>query len=95
MTLILTKTMTETNTGLVNNTAEIEEDYNTLGIEDKDSKAGNKDTKEDDMGSANVIISVSTGAAVSYIALTISIIVIIGAAAFIISKKILKENIKL
>lgn len=95
LTLILTKTMTETNTGLVNNTAEIEEDYNTLGIEDKDSKAGNKDTKEDDMGSANVIISVSTGAAVSYVALTISIIIIIGAATFIISKKILKENIKL
>ena len=94
LTLILTKTMTETNTGLVNNTAEIEEDYNTLGIEDKDSKAGNKDTKEDDMGSANVIISVSTGAAVSYIALTLSIIVMIGAVGYLINKKILKENIK-
>lgn len=95
LTLILTKTMTETNTGLVNNTAEIEEDYNSLGIEDKDSRPGNKDTKEDDMGSANVIISVSTGAAISYVALTISIIVLIGVAVFIISKKILKENIKL
>lgn len=95
LTLVLTKTMTETNTGLVNNTAEIEEDYNSLGIADKDSKPKNKDTKEDDMGSANVIISVSTGAAVSYVTLTISIIVIIGTIAFIISKKILKDNIKI
>lgn len=95
LTLILTKTMTESNTGLVNNTAEIKEDYNSLGIADVDSTAGNKNAKEDDMGNANVIINVSTGAAVSYIALTVSIIAMIAAGVYIISKKILKENIKL
>ena len=86
--------MTETNTGLVNNTAEIKEDYNTRGINDLDSTAGNKNTSEDDLGSANVIISVSTGAAVSYVAITLSLIAIMAAIAYIISKKVLKENIK-
>ena len=95
LTLILTKTMTETNTGLTNNTAEIVEAYNSLGIEDVDSTPGNKQSKEDDLGSANIIISVSTGAAVSYVSLTLSIITIIAIAAYIATKKILKENIKI
>ena len=94
LTLVLTKTMTETNTGLVNNSAEISEDYNTLGIEDKDSTPGNKKSGEDDMGSANVIISVSTGAAVSYVLLTISLLVIVGAAAYLVMRKVIKEKVK-
>lgn len=94
LTLVLTKNMTENNTGLVNNTAEIKEDYNARGIKDTDSTAGNKNSSEDDMGSANLIISVSTGAAISYVAITISIIAIIAGVAYTISKKILKENIK-
>ena len=95
LTLILTKTMTETNTGLTNNTAEIAEAYNYLGIEDTDSTPGNKEAKEDDYGSANIIISVSTGAAVSYISLTLSIITVIAVGAYIATRKILKENIKI
>ena len=86
--------MTETNTGLVNNSAEISEDYNMLGIADKDSTPGNKKNGEDDMGSANVIISVSTGAAVSYVLLTISLLVIVGAAAYLVTRKIIKEKVK-
>ena len=95
LTLILTKTMTENNTGLTNNTAEIVESYNSMGIEDTDSTPANKETKEDDLGSANIIISVSTGAAVSYVSLTLSIIAIIAVGAYIATKKILKENIKI
>ena len=95
LTLILTKTMTESNTGLTNNTAEIAEAYNYLGIEDTDSTPGNKEAKEDDYGSANIIISVSTGAAVSYISLTLSIIAVIAVGAYIATRKILKENIKI
>ena len=94
LTLVLTKTMTENNTGLTNNTAEIEEVYNSLGIEDTDSIPGNRQAKEDDLGSANVIISVSTGAAISYVSLTLSIITVIAVGAYIATKKILKENIK-
>lgn len=95
LTLILTKTMTETNTGLTNNIAEIAETYNALGVANRDSTPGNKDTKENDTGTANVIISVSTGTAISYIALTLSIIALVATVSYITSKKILKENIKL
>ena len=85
--------MNENNTGLTNNTAEIVETYNSLGVEDADSVPG--DRKGDDYSSANVIISVSTGAAVSYVSLTLSIIAIIAVGAYIATRKILKENITL
>ena len=87
--------MTENNTGLTNNTAEIAESYNALGIEDRNSTSGNKQAKEDDLGQANIILSVSTGAAVSYISLTLSIIAVIAVGAYIITKKILKENVEI
>ncbi len=95
LTLVLTKKMTESNTGLTNNTAEIAEDYNSYGIQDIDSIPGNRQTNEDDMGSSNVIISVSTGAAVSYISLTLSIIILIAVGTYIVSRKILKDNIEI
>ena len=95
LTLVLTKTMTENNTGLTNNTAEIAESYNALGIEDRNSSSGNKQAKEDDLGQANIILSVSTGAAVSYISLTLSIIAVIAVGAYIVTKKILKENVEI
>ena len=95
VTLILTKTMTESNTGLINNTAEIAKVYNQSGISDIDSTPGNKQKGEDDLGSADVIIGVKTGAAVSYLALTISILVILAGGAYLINKKILNSKIKI
>lgn len=92
LTLVLTKTMTETNTGLVNNMAEIYEDSNPQGISDKDSTPANRETSEDDLGSANVIISISTGAVIRYIATILSIIIIIGIGYYIVSKKIIDGN---
>lgn len=94
LTLVLTKTMTESNTGLVNNTAEIQAVYNNLGIADLDSKPANKQKAEDDMGSCDLIISVKTGAAISYIALTLSIIIILAIGAYIAGKKILRKRIE-
>ena len=93
--LILNKTMTESNTGLVNNTAEIAKAYNKMGINDIDSTPGNNQNKEDDMGSADVIIGVKTGAAVSYISLTISILVILACGAYWINKKVIGKNIEI
>ena len=61
LTLTLTKTMTENNLGLVNNTAEIAEAYNELGIADSNSTPGNRVQGENDMGVADVIISIKTG----------------------------------
>ena len=92
LTLVLTKTMTESNTGLVNNTAEIAEAYNSLNVQDTDSTPGNRQSKEDDMGSADLIISVKTGAMVSYVALTLFLIAVVAIGAYIMSKKILKKD---
>lgn len=94
LTLVLTKTMTESNTGLVNNTAEISEAYNNLGIDDVDSTPGNKQKSEDDMGSCNCIISVKTGAAITYITLTLSIIAVMAVGTYIVSRKVLNKEIK-
>ena len=95
LTLVLTKTMTESNTGLTNNTAEIAEAYNTLGINDTNSTPGNKNSKENDQDGANLIISVSTGTALSYMSITLSIIAVIAVGAYIVARKVLKSNIKI
>ncbi len=92
--LILTKTMTEENMGLVNNLAEIAESYNTQGILDKDSTAGNKQKGEDDLGESDVTIGIKTGTTINYIIFTLSAIVILMTTTYIICKKILKANIK-
>lgn len=95
ITLVLTKMMTESNTGLINNRAEIETAYNSLGIQDVDSTPNNQEKSEDDMGSADLIIGVKTGAAISYIILTLTTIIVIFGIAYIINKKILKKQIKI
>lgn len=94
LTLVLTKTMTESNVGLINNQAEIAEDSNGLGISDRDSIPGNKQKGEDDLETANLIISVKTGAAVGYISFTLSIFGFLIAIAYLINIKIIKEHIK-
>ena len=70
--LILTKTMTENNTGVTSNKAEIAKSSNNLSIPDKDSKEGNNASGEDDISTAELIISIRTG-----IEKTISIITLI------------------
>ena len=93
--LILTKSMTESNTGLTNNKAEINSAYNLLNVDDTDSTPGNNKKDEDDMGSADVIITVSTGATVRYVALTLSIVIAIAGISYIIYRKFLTEKIEL
>ena len=83
--LVLTKQMNEENVGLVNNIAEIFEDYNEYGIADIDSVPNNKITGEDDLGSADVYIAIGTGAKViAYVILAIVNVVLIGSAITII-----------
>jgi len=60
--LILTKTMTENNTGLINNRAELAQTFNEYGLKDINSTENNQIKGENDLGSADVIISVATGA---------------------------------
>lgn len=83
LTLVLTKNMTNANTGLVNNKAEITESSNELGIKDKTN----------DKGSADVIISVSTGALVNYIATTIITLIVLAGLAYLVNKKYLSRKI--
>lgn len=85
--LVLTKAMTDTNTGIVNNQAEISKDYNKAGIADKDSIPGNQNQKDDDMSSADLIIGVKTGETLIYISAIIA-----GIVAIIITAVLIKKN---
>ena len=86
VTLTLVKTMNENNTGRINNRAEIVEDYNDLGIKDVNSTPGNQEAGENDIGSADVILSVRTGGVV-YVSVVIVLIVILSAIGIIIYRK--------
>lgn len=90
--LVLTKTMTNDNTGVVNNRAEIVEDYNEYGNADINSTPNNNMTGENDMGSADVIIGVSTGGTImAYIVLIIVNTVLIAVAIkLMIKNKIIR-----
>lgn len=81
--LTLTKAMTENNTGLINNTAEIAESYNELGIADSKSKSANRAQGESDYGSADTILSLKTGGDV-YVTVIAVIIAILGSITFVI-----------
>ena len=86
--LILTKTMTNENTGVVNNRAEIAEAYNEYGISDNNSTPNNNMAGENDLGSADVIIGVSTGGTIiAYI-----ILVIINTVLIAIAIKLMIKN---
>ena len=79
--LILTKTMTSENTGLINNRAEIYQDYNKYGNIDIDSTPNNQAENEDDIGSTDVMILVSTGGSTAaYVILLMINMVLIGMA---------------
>ena len=88
--LILTKTMTTENTGVVNNRAEIYEAYNEYGIADINSTPNNNVASENDMGSADVIIAVSTGGTIlTYVILAIINTILIAVAI----RLMIKNNI--
>ena len=84
--LVLTKNMSETNTGLTNNTAEIYEAYNDEGVSDINSTPGNKVQDENDYGMAEIIIAVKTGVTY-YIGAVIMMITIMAVVVYIVKKK--------
>ena len=90
VTLILTKKMTEENLGLYHNTAEIYEAYNDLGIQDIDSTPGNNKAGEDDISSADVLITLKTGKTITFFGLSITIIGTIAVGAYFVKKKVLR-----
>ena len=94
ITLVLSKKMTEENTGIINNTAEIFEDYNIYGISDKNSVPANKAQGENDLGLADAIITVRTGEVFVHISVIITIILIGGVVIFIAYQKIVLKRKK-
>ena len=90
--LTLTKKMTENSTGLISNTAEIAESYNVYGLKDIDSTENNNATGEDDIGKADVILSIKTGQVITTIGIVFVTIAIIGIVSIVIIKIINKRN---
>ena len=92
--LVLTKQMTEENTGIVSNTAEIARDYNIYGVSDDNSEPANKVQNEDDMSTADLIISVGTGETLIYISAIITSLLVASAIGYIAYKKLLENKSK-
>lgn len=89
--LTLSKAIDQNSLGSFINTAEITKSTNDLLIEDMDSVAGNNAKEEDDQSTAELIISVKTGA-VLVITIIIAVIAVILAVVAIIINKRRKEN---
>ena len=83
VSLVLTKTMTNENTGLSNNTAEIAESSNDLGLADIDSTPGNRNTSEDDFGSADAYITLKTGGILLYTGIVLAVLAIFAARSIL------------
>lgn len=77
--LILTKTMTASNTGLVNNTAKINKAYNLNSVSDTNI--------DNNSSSADVIISIKTGLSPRIILLTLNLILIVCIGTYYILKR--------
>ena len=72
------------------NTAEISEDYNDHGdVPDRDSTPDNKVPGEDDIDDAPVLLSISTGAAKLYIALSCTVLITLAGGIVLIKKFVL------
>ena len=76
--LILTKSMTENNTGTFTNAAEIYEDKNNFGLVDTNSTPANQEQKENDYSKAELLISTATGSPLMYIGIVITSMLILG-----------------
>ena len=79
----------EDNMGQKVNTAEISKDYNEHGSKDIDSTPDNKVAGEDDIDTAPVILSISTGSEQPYIILPTAVITILATGVVLIKKYVL------
>ena len=94
LSLVLSKKMTEENTGIVNNTAEIYEDYNIYGISDKNSVPANNAQGENDLGLADAIITVRTGEVFIHVSVIITTILLGSIVVFIAYHRIVLRKRK-
>ncbi len=92
LTLTLIKDLNSNNTGNIINQAELTEVSNTLSKNDIDSTPNNKVNGEDDMSTAEVLVSIRTGGVVAYTFLIITIIAILAIGIYFIKKKVFIED---
>lgn len=91
--LVVTKKITEASIGTtLKNQAEIYESYNEQGLKDIDSTEANRQEGEDDLGQADIILSLVTGKIIMYTGLVILILAIITVGIIVIKKKVLSKN---
>lgn len=91
--LVLTRQMTNENTGIVRNTAEIASSYNELGIEDINSRSANKMDGENDMSSGAVVLAVATGrTAMAITGITLAILALVAIAVFETKKNVINKS---
>ena len=89
--LVLTKKMNDENTKTVVNIAEIQSASNVLRLDDIDSTPGNNKSSEDDLGRAEVIISIGTGTIIIIISAILGVFILIATSVVIIKKKVLRK----
>ena len=87
--VVLTWINGDDNMGVMENTAEISEDYNDYDIPDKDSTPDNQKEGEDDIDDAPVMLSVSTGQVRIYFTLGFIILFTIAGGIILIKKYVL------
>ena len=91
--LILTKKLTESSTGIVNNNAEIKEAYNERGTKDRDSTPGNNRQNEDDQDSVDILITVRTGGQIiTFSAFIIAVLIAVVIIIYVVRKKHINAN---
>ena len=84
--VVLTWINSEDNMGVMTNIAEISKDGNEYGIPDKDSTPDNQRQGEDDIDDAPVMLSISTGKAVTYFMLGVVVLITIAGGIILIKK---------
>lgn len=91
--LVLSYTINSKTIGkTINNNAEIYESYNELGLEDIDSIPANRLETEDDMSSADVIVSVATGKVIIYTTFALAVTALLGFGIFEIKRHVLTKE---
>lgn len=93
ITLTLTKKLNSDAMGkVISNDAEIYEAYNDFGLEDVNSTPANQNREENDLSTANTVLSVKTGQIIMNIAIVVAVIAIIGIGIYEINTKVLKKE---
>ncbi len=84
ITLIVNKKMTQNNTGVIINAAEIAEAYNERGLQDINSTPANRNNKENDYSIAEVIVSIKTGGIIIASIIAGIVVAIVGVIIYIL-----------